>query len=99
MAPCSLLGTKLGWWLGTLLGLCSPAHLCSFSLDRVLRSQLVSPAMAGMTMGLEHPGEGDACPLGVPVLNVTSSLAPAGLHSDLESTSTMQEDWRGGRLL
>lgn len=55
--------------------------------------------MAGMTVGLEHPGEGDACPLGVPVLHVMSSLVPAGLHSDLESISTMQEDWRGGRLL
>lgn len=32
-------------------------------------------------MGLEHPGEGDACPLGVPVLNVMSSLAPAGRHA------------------
>lgn len=96
MAHCSGVSSTGG--LLYLLGLCSPAHLCSFSLDRFLRFQLVSPAWQVVTVGLEQPGEGAACPLGVPVLNVMSSLAPAGLHSDPESTSTMQEDWRGGGL-
>lgn len=62
-----------------------------------VRLQLVFPATAGRDWP-EHPREGNACPLEVPVLNVTSSLAPAGLHSDLESTSTVQEDWGGGGL-